>query len=109
MTGIDPSWFTDRSKFSILALSTLALALTVRVIAVVLVQHALRINARKRRFRYRIPAVSVQRSRGKTSGAAIVFRASSAKSDQEQSNEPPIGRMRKPDPSHASAGDERVR
>jgi hypothetical protein len=55
MAGIHADWFADPKTLRIIVACTLALALAVRVLARVLVKHLLRINRRKRNFRYRIP------------------------------------------------------
>jgi hypothetical protein len=55
MAGIHADWFADPKTLRIILACTLALALAVRVLASVLVKHLLRINRRKRNFRYRIP------------------------------------------------------
>jgi hypothetical protein len=55
MAGIHADWFADPKTLRIIVACTLALALAVRVLARVLVEHLLRINRRKRNFGYRIP------------------------------------------------------
>jgi hypothetical protein len=55
MTGIHAHWFADPGTLRIVVACTFALALTIRVLARILVQHLLRINRRKSSFRYRIP------------------------------------------------------
>jgi hypothetical protein len=55
MAGIHADWFADPKTLRIIVASTLALALGVRVLASLLVERLLRINRRKRNFRYRIP------------------------------------------------------
>jgi hypothetical protein len=55
MTGIHADWFADPKTLRIVVASTFALALTIRVLARILVQHLLRMNRRKSSFRYRLP------------------------------------------------------
>lgn len=55
MTGIHADWFADRGTLRIVVACTFALALTIRVLARILVQHFLRAHRRKSSFRYRIP------------------------------------------------------
>jgi hypothetical protein len=68
MAGIHADWFADPTTLRIIVACTFALALTVRVLASVLVQHLLRINRRKRNFRYRIPLALTHPARADVRG-----------------------------------------
>jgi hypothetical protein len=69
MTGIHADWFADPGTVRIVVACTLALALTVRVLARILIQHALRMNRRKKSFRYRIPLQPARPARAQVRGA----------------------------------------
>ena len=55
MTGVQPGLFGGRATLSILVACTLAMALVVRVVALLLVRQVVKIQRRKKGFRYRIP------------------------------------------------------
>jgi len=79
MTGIHAAWFADPGALRIVVACTFALALTIRVLARLLVQRLLRIHRRKSSFRYRIPLqpghaarTHVRRTRGAIARAPSV-------------------------------------
>ena len=69
MTGIHARWFADPGTLRIVVAVTFALALAIRVLARILLRHLLRINRRKRSFRYRIPLQPARAHLGGSRGA----------------------------------------
>jgi len=59
MTGNHADWLTDPRTLRFAVAGTFALALMLRVLAGFLVQRLLRVNRKKRNFRYRIPLARV--------------------------------------------------
>jgi hypothetical protein len=97
MTAIHDDWFANPGTLRIVVACTFALALTVRVLARILVQHALRINRRKSSFRYRIPLQAAHPARARVRGTRGAIARVPSVAVRPPLREAPIARTRQDD------------
>jgi hypothetical protein len=110
MTGIGSNLLTDRAALRIVVGCVLALALTIRVLVLLLVKHRLQAKNRGTRLRYRIPLtpLRIAKTRVKRSSGTL-FPPPAGAADYKQNVLKPVpktsfGRTRKQDESHHNCG-----